>query len=131
MNKKHILCVDDEAIILQSLRHELRNIPNLGDLVIDTADSGPKALEIIEGYRADNIEVPLIISDQRMPFMSGDLFLETAHEKLPDSLKILLTGYSDFDAVIKLVNKNILYRYLSKPWDHEDLALTLREALRT
>ncbi|OQA62571.1 MAG: HD domain-containing protein [Treponema sp.] len=131
MKRKHILCVDDEAIILQSLRHELRNIPGLGEIIIDTADSGPKALEIIEGYRKEGIEVPLIISDQRMPFMSGDSFLETAHDKLPESLKILLTGYSDFDAVIRLVNKNILYRYLSKPWDHEDLALTLREALKT
>lgn len=131
MNKKHILCVDDETIILQSLRHELKAIPAFEGITVDVADNGQEALEIIEELIKEGIEIPIIISDQRMPFMSGELFLEKAHFKTPESLKILLTGYTDFDAVIRLVNNNIIYRYLTKPWDHEDLSLTLIEALKT
>lgn len=128
--KLHILCVDDEVIILQSLKQELHTNPFFQDIIIDIADSGIQAMEIINEYITDNTPVPVIVSDQRMPFMNGDTFLSLAHEKLPDTFKILLTGYSDIEAVVKLVNNEILYRYLSKPWDRNDLALTLREACR-
>ncbi|MGB3239091.1 MAG: response regulator [Geitlerinemataceae cyanobacterium] len=130
MTRKAIVCVDDERIILSSLRDQLaQQIGN--EYEIELAESGEEAIEIFEECQADNIEVSLIITDQIMPGVKGDELLIQIHKRYPKTLKILLTGQADADAVGNAVNWANLYRYISKPWDVADLNLTVTEALRS
>jgi signal transduction histidine kinase len=131
MKNLAIICVDDEGVVLDSLKEQLRR--NLGDsysYLIEVADTGEDALDIIAELRDDDIQVALIISDQIMPGMKGDELLIKVHDQYPDILKILLTGQASADAVGKIVNQANLYRYIAKPWDETDLCLTVTEALR-
>jgi len=126
--KPVILCVDDEKFILESLKEQL--LFNLkGDFTIETAESAEDALEILEELFDDNVELGVIISDYIMPGMKGDKLLATIHQKSPKTLKILLTGQADLQAVSEAVNKANLYRYITKPWESNDLAMTVKEAL--
>jgi signal transduction histidine kinase len=130
MSKKAIVCVDDERIVLTSLRDQLaQQIGN--EYEIELAESGEEAIEIFEECQAENIEVPLIITDQIMPGIKGDELLILLHQLYPKTLKILLTGQADADAVGNAVNSASLYRYIAKPWDVADLNLTVIEALRS
>lgn len=130
MTKPVIVCVDDERFVLISLRDQL--IHHLGkDYDIELAESGDEALEIFEELAAEGIEIPLIISDQIMPGMKGDELLRQIHEQFPKTLKILLTGQADAEAVGNAVNYAKLYRYIAKPWSETDLCLTAREAIRS
>lgn len=131
MKKEYIICLDDEAIILHSIKQELRSDVFFAGVDIEIVDNGKNALELIADIKAEGHSLPVILSDQRMPLMTGDAFLLKAHALVPRSLKILLTGFADFDAVVKLVNHNVLYRYLNKPWNRHDLLLTLKEACRS
>jgi signal transduction histidine kinase len=134
MSKFAILCVDDEAVVLKSLRDQLRRHLSKdygNDYYIEVAESGEEALEIIEELSADGIEVPIIISDQIMPGMTGDELLTTIHTKHPETLKIFLTGRADADAVGNAVNHADLYRYIAKPWNEIDFNLTISEGLRS
>ena len=125
-----ILCVDDEVTILESLTEQLRR--NLeGDFEIETAESGEEALEIIEEFRADKMEVALVISDQIMPRMKGDQLLIDVHAQYPQILTVMLTGQANAQAVGNAVNAANLYRYIAKPWEETDLVLTVKEALRS
>lgn len=130
MTTHHIICVDDESIVLQSLRRELKQEPLFAEFTVDVADSGAKALSLIDEILAEGDTIPVILSDQRMPAMNGDSFLIEAHRRCPDALCILLTGFADLSAVVNLVNQNALYRYLSKPWDRNDLIMTVKEAFK-
>jgi two-component system sensor histidine kinase/response regulator len=130
MNKPVILCVDDEQILLLALKLQLKE--NFGNQYhIETAENSEEALEIIEELIANNIELPLVISDQVMPGMLGDELLTQIHNKIPETLKILLTGQADVSAIGRAVNKANLYRYIAKPWDPTDLNLTVTEAVRS
>ncbi|MET3445499.1 two-component system response regulator [Ralstonia pickettii] len=115
-----ILLVDDEPGVLSSLRRLLRPT---GYRVI-TADSGAAGLDMLGVYPVD-----LIISDMRMPGMSGAEFLAHARERYPDVMRILLTGYSEIDSAVRAINEGGVYRYLNKPWDDQDLLLTVRHAI--
>ncbi|TNE85317.1 MAG: adenylate/guanylate cyclase domain-containing response regulator [Deltaproteobacteria bacterium] len=127
--RRAILCVDDERIILTSLRAQLRRrFPD--DLEIETAEDGTEGLEVLEELIADGVEVPLVISDQLMPGMRGEEFLAEVHRRLPDTLTVLLTGQATAEAVGQAVNTARLYRFIGKPWTEDDLAMTVREALR-
>ncbi len=129
MSKPAIICVDDENVVLLSLRDQLTEY--LGtEYLIETAESGSEALEIIAELTAENIEVPLVISDQIMPGMTGDQLLTAVHEQHPDTLNILLTGQADTDAVGRAVNNSGLYHYIPKPWEKQALCLTVKEATR-
>jgi len=129
MQKPAIICVDDEAVILVSLRDQLnRSFGN--QYLIEVAESGDEALEIIDELAEAGIEVPVLISDQIMPDMPGDALLIKVHQQYPKTLKILLTGQANTEAVARVVNHASLYRYISKPWDEADLVLTLTEATR-
>jgi putative two-component system response regulator len=128
MSQYHLVCVDDEAIVLQSLRRELKQDPALSGLTVDLADSGPRALALIDEILAEGDLIPVILSDQRMPVMNGDAFILEARKRSPETLCVLLTGFTDINAVVNLVNQNALYRYLSKPWDRNDLIMTVKEA---
>lgn len=128
---EYIFCVDDEYIVLESLRRELRQNAFFAGMNIETFESGIDALAAIDEILAENNTVPVVISDQRMPGMNGDTFLDEVKNRSPDTLCILLTGYSDLDAITRLVNKSALYRFISKPWNRHDLMLTVTEAYNT
>ncbi|MDM8563588.1 hybrid sensor histidine kinase/response regulator, partial [Candidatus Marithioploca araucensis] len=85
----------------------------------------------IEELLEENIEIPLVISDQLMPGMKGDELLKQIHAIIPKTLKILLTGQADADAVGKAVNNANLYRYIAKPWEPTDFNLTVTEAVHS
>ena len=113
-----ILLVDDEKDNLQALQRLLR-----GEFQVATTASPIEALQLI-GSHTYNV----IVSDQRMPSMSGVELLEKAKKLSPHSTRILLTGYTDIDSVIDSINRGHIYRYIAKPWDPEELKLTLRQA---
>jgi response regulator RpfG family c-di-GMP phosphodiesterase len=117
-----ILAVDDEGSILKALERLMRR----AGFQVETAESGAAGLAILE---AADTAFDLIISDQRMPEMQGAEFLEKAKALAPDTGRILLTGYSDFDALVDAVNKGEIHRYMGKPWNDDELLLTIRQTL--
>lgn len=128
MDKKIILCVDDEPIILNSLKQELSQ--HFADsMIIEVAESGEEGLEIIDFLKEKGKEVVIIISDYIMPKMRGDEFLIEAHHLLPHAMKILLTGQASLEGVTNAVNQTNLYRYISKPWNTKDLFMTVKSAI--
>ena len=130
MKKRAILCVDDEKIVLNSLKEQLKG--RVGkSFNIETAENGEDALEILDELYRDNIQVPLIISDYIMPGMKGDELLKKIHELHPETMKILLTGQATLDGVANIINRANLYRYISKPWEMEDLLLAVSEAVKS
>ncbi|EAW35474.1 histidine kinase dimerization/phospho-acceptor domain-containing protein [Lyngbya sp. PCC 8106] len=130
MQTPTILCVDDELFLLRSLAETLKR--KFGeDYAVEIAETAEIALEIIAELQAEKIEIPLIISDQIMPDMKGVDLLIQVYQESPKTLQILLTGKASVDDVGKAVNHAKLYRYISKPWEEEDLILTVKEALRS
>src|SRR5574341_423744 len=130
MLRRAIVRVDDEAMILESLKEQLKR--DLGsDYRIEVAESGEEALKILDELTQQKIEVPIIISDHIMPGMNGEELLSKVHARFPETLKIFLTGRADAGAVGNAVNSANLYRYISKPWEAEDLRLTVTEGLRS
>lgn len=118
-HRRHtLLIVDDEVDVLESLRHLFHRAYR-----VITASSGQGAVEVLE-----HEEVHLILSDQRMPGMSGDAFLSIARRTQPDAIRMLFTGYADIQAVINAVNEGHIYRYILKPWDAADLEGVIRQA---
>jgi response regulator RpfG family c-di-GMP phosphodiesterase len=117
-DKITILYVDDEENNLFSFKATFRI-----KYKVLTAISGDEALSILEKNR-----VHIIITDQRMPEMTGVQFLEKVIEKYPDPMRILLTGYADMEAVVDAVNKGKIFHYLAKPWNEEELDLTINSA---
>lgn len=113
-----VLYVDDEENNLLSFKATFRLKYN-----VFTAISGEKALEIIE-----NNEIHVIITDQRMPAMTGVEFLEKVIDKNSDITRILLTGFADMGAVVDAINKGKIFHYLTKPWVEEELDLTMQKA---
>ena len=130
MSQQVIICVDDEKTVLRSLKAELQEAVG-NDYIIEIAEGGQEALELIEELLEDGDEIPLIISDHIMPDMKGDELLKQAHIILPKSIKIMLTGQADIGAIANAINSANLYRYITKPWQAEDLKLTVREALNS
>ncbi|QRJ65716.1 response regulator [Azospira restricta] len=116
--KGRVLCVDDEPNILRALSWLLQK-----EFEVVTSTSGHEALEIV---RKDNFDV--VISDQRMPEMSGVDFLREVRAIAPRSMRILLTGYSDMQAVLRSVNESEIFRYINKPWNINDLPKVVAQA---
>ncbi|MEB3827088.1 adenylate/guanylate cyclase domain-containing protein [Phormidium sp. CCY1219] len=128
MTKQVIICVDDEKTVLTSLKAELKAA--LGKkYLIELAEGGEDALELLEELLEDGYEIPLIISDYLMPDMKGDELLRRVHLLSPKTLKVMLTGQATIEAVGNAINYAKLYRYLTKPWQAEDLKLTVSEAI--
>lgn len=115
-----ILCVDDEPNILSALR---RTLTSFGYHVI-AAESGQEGLRALQRE-----EVQLVISDMRMPGMDGVSFLEYVSVRWPDTVRVLLTGYSSLESTIDAVNRGHVYCYIAKPWDDDDLKVTVSQAL--
>jgi class 3 adenylate cyclase len=129
MEKPVILCVDDEKVVLDSLRTQLKNLLKK-DYTVEIAESGQEALEIIEDLQEEFGSPPcVVISDMIMPNMKGDELLAIVREKCPETLSILLTGQAEKTDIINAINTAGLYRYIPKPWEVEDLNLTVREAI--
>ncbi len=121
MNKEDkisILYVDDELNNLVSFKAVFRM-----KYTVFTAFSGEEALNVLR-----NKSINIIITDQRMPQMTGVEFLESILDEFPDQIRILLTGYADMNAVIDAINKGKIFHYLSKPWNEEELVLTINRA---
>ena len=130
MQTPTIICVDDELFLLRSLAETLKR--KFGkDYAVEIAETAEIALEIIAELQAEQVDIPLIISDQIMPDMKGVDLLIQVYKQSPKTLQILLTGKASVDDVGKAVNQAKLYRYISKPWEEEDLILTVKEALRS
>ena len=117
-SKLNLLLLDDEDNVLKSLWRLLRR-----DYNIASFSDGQEALN----YMSDN-DVHLIVSDMRMPKMSGSEFLEQARLICPNAYRILLTGYSDIDSTISAINEGGIYSYISKPWDNDNVKLSLKKA---
>jgi two-component system response regulator HupR/HoxA len=114
-----ILIVDDEEGILESLELTLES-----EYRVYTAQTGEEGLRILE--RED---VALVISDQVMPGMSGVEFLEKVIERNPRCIRMMLTGYADVSALVRAINEGRIYRYISKPWEPDELRINIRRAL--
>ena len=120
MNQETILCVDDEAIILMSLKHELKN--RYGSrFSYETALSAEDALEIIEELYSQGTRIILIISDWLMPGMKGDEFIVLVHKKHPDIQSVMITGHSDEFAIQRAKQEGNLLTCLKKPWTQTEL----------
>lgn len=117
-DKIKILYVDDEVNNLNSFKAAFRR-----DYTIHIAESAEEGKKIL----GEN-EVNIIITDQRMPNMTGVEFLEDIIPSYPDPIRILLTGYTDISAVIDAINKGQVYQYLTKPWDESNLRIIIKNA---
>ncbi|MCW7753242.1 response regulator [Desulfobotulus sp. H1] len=115
-----ILCVDDEIGILHSLKRLLRK----EIYRVLTASSGQEALTILESEH-----VHVIISDERMPDMTGTELFSVILKKWPDIIRIILTGYADVDTISDAINKGHIYKFILKPWNDQNLRLEIRQAL--
>ena len=130
MNRTAIICVDDEEIILNSLGKQLKR--NFGkNYDIELFSNPQEALFVCAELEAGGISVALVISDQRMPGMTGDEFLIRLHASYPKVIKILLTGQADADSVGNIVNTAGLFGYIAKPWQETNLILTVKKALQS
>lgn len=128
IEKKVILCIDDERIILQSLRDQfMRNFGN--EYTYEFAESGDEALEVIEELDADDVQILVIVSDWLMPEMKGDELLIKIHQKFPRIVKILLTGQADEQAISRAREQANLYCYISKPWEEKNLIDSIRSGM--
>jgi two-component system NtrC family sensor kinase len=119
MENNTILIVDDEANILQALKRVFRREPYR----VLTASSGAEGIEILQKEHID-----LIISDQRMPEMSGVQFLARAKELYPGTIRIILSGYTDVDSITEAINVGNVYKFILKPWEDAALKTTIRES---
>jgi serine/threonine-protein kinase len=114
-----VLFVDDEERILTALKNIFRSKYH-----VLTAANGQEALDFIKKFK-----IPVIVSDQRMPGMQGVELLRRAREISPDSVRILLTGYSDLASIVGSINDGEVYRFISKPWDNQELQTVIAEAV--
>ena len=114
-----VLYIDDEINNLNSFKASFRR-----DFEIYTAQSAREGRKILDSY-----EIGVIITDQRMPGMTGIEFLESILSVYPDTIRILLTGFSDMNAVMDAINRGQVYKYLVKPWQNDELKLYIQNAL--
>lgn len=126
MAKKVVLCVDDEPIILLSLKHSVRM--ELGeDYLVETASRAESALALIREFPSRNLTLAAVVSDWLMPGMGGEAFLRRVREVYPGAALMLLTGYADRQAVQAIDNELGLAAVFQKPCNTAILARTIRE----
>ena len=116
-----ILYLDDEEDNLTSFRAVFRRFYH-----VYTANNADEAMEILE-----KSNINLVISDQRMPGITGVQFLEKVYQSYPDTIRMILTGYSDMQAIIDAINKGRIYYYITKPWKFDTLKIILDNALES
>jgi CheY-like chemotaxis protein len=128
MSKPVILCVDDERMVLDSLRMQLSTAFGTS-YKYEAAEDAYEALDLIEELDHDQISVIVIISDWLMPGIKGDDFLIRVHERFPKVIKIMLTGQVDQVAIERAQKKANLHCCLFKPWSENELLETIKSAL--
>ncbi|MHC1781090.1 MAG: ATP-binding protein [Bacteroidales bacterium] len=117
-SEKNLLVIDDEVEITKALVRQFRKIYN-----VYTANNAHEALVLME-----KVNIQVILSDQRMPGMTGVDFYSGIRDKYPDALKLILTGYSDIEAVIRAINEGQVFRYVKKPWNPDEMESVIKEA---
>ena len=122
-HKHTILLVDDEVSLTKSLKRLLRKE---GYIVI-TAGNGQEGLDILHNSRES---ISLIISDQKMPGMTGIQFLVKTIKIIPNAVRFLLTGYTDIEVIIDALDKGKIHQYMNKPWNDNDLLMEVRQGLQ-
>jgi CheY-like chemotaxis protein len=126
---KAILCVDDERIVLISLRDQISK--HFGDLYrYEVAESADEAWEVIEELCAEAINILVIVSDWLMPGMRGDEFLIQVHKRFPSIVTVLLTGHADESAISQARQYANLHAYIAKPWTEEHLISIIQSGIR-
>jgi response regulator RpfG family c-di-GMP phosphodiesterase len=116
--RRPILVVDDEPEMLFSVRNLLRR-----EFDVHTASSGAEGIKILQEH-----VIHLVMTDQRMPEMTGVELLQRVKNEHPGAMRLIFTGYADIKAVIDAINQGSVFRYVTKPWEPEDLLAALREA---
>jgi CheY-like chemotaxis protein len=128
MSKQAMLFVDDEKMILQSLKAQIKKY--FGDrYMYEFAESGDEAWEVIEELHEDSVEVLIVVSDWLMPNMKGDELLIQVHQKFPRIVKVMLTGHASEEAVNRARQQANLHRCLHKPWKENELIETIVSGL--
>ena len=128
MNRKAIICVDDEIIILDCLREHLEK--HFGETYLyEVAESAEEALEIIDELEEEGIGIAIIVSDWLMPGMKGDKFLLQVDLKYPRVVKVLLTGQADQNSVDTLEELADQYTLVPKPWNKDELISIIKTGL--
>jgi response regulator RpfG family c-di-GMP phosphodiesterase len=117
-DKIKILYIDDEENNLSSFKASFRK-----DYDIYTASTAALGREIL-----NDVDIEIVITDQRMPEMTGVEFLESIASDFPKPIRMILTGYSDMPALVAAVNKGGIYRYISKPWNADELKMFIEQA---
>lgn len=120
MTRPKVLVVDDESGVLSACARALRRV----DAEVLTADSPVRGLEL-----STTTDFAVIVSDQRMPEMSGAQFLEQVSQRSPDTVRVILTGYADVNLAMDAINRGGVYRYLTKPWNDDDLRSVVSQGL--
>lgn len=118
-----ILCVDDEKNVLKALERIFLD----DDFEIMTGNSGDEGLEILDA----NPEIQVVISDYRMPGMNGVEFLREVFARRPDTVRMVLSGYADTAAVVAAINEGQIYKFIPKPWNDDELRVTVIKAIET
>lgn len=127
--RKAIICVDDESIILDSLREQLQK--HFGDAYLyETAESAEEALEILEDLEDDEIEIAIIVCDWLMPGMKGDQFLLQVDLKYPRVVKVLLTGQARQESIDRLKELADQFTLVPKPWNKDELVSIIKSGLK-
>jgi len=120
MGLPKILYVDDEAINL-----ELLQLTFMNEFTVITAESALEGLKLLDLYP----EIHVILSDLKMPVMNGLEFIKQVKQSYPDKMCMLLTGFLESEVLLEGFNQELIFRYLMKPWNKEELVATIREAL--
>ena len=128
MSKSAIICVDDEVIVLDSLKKQLKR--KFGDrFIYELAENAEEAWELMEELDADGIEVIVIVSDWLMPGTKGDEFLIQIHQRFPQVVKVMLTGQAEETAIERAKQKANLHACLYKPWTEDELTQIITTAI--
>jgi CheY-like chemotaxis protein len=128
MSQNVILCVDDEKVILDSLERQLEDAFG-DDYLYEFAENAEDALELIEELNEEGVNIVAVISDWLMPGLKGDELLIQVHNKLPDIIKILLSGQADETAIERAKQYACLHRCIYKPWNETELVETIKQGL--
>lgn len=129
MNRKAIICIDDEPIILDSLLEQLE-IHFGPDYLYEGAESAEEAYEIIEDLEEEDVEIEFIVCDWLMPGMKGDEFLMKIDLKYPNVVKVLLTGQADAESVYELKKEADLFGIVHKPWEKGELINVIKSRIK-
>ena len=120
-----VLLVDDEQLVLQSLRNQYRRLIGDSDIAVECAGSVSEAWEVIEDLQEVGVQVVLVVSDWLMPSTRGDVFLADVQTRMPSIKRVLLTGQADHDVLRRVVAHGIADLLIFKPWSELDLRDTL------